>query len=99
MLFNFINFYFYFFLIFILFFFKVIREEIKRSDILDINSIKEELDNKDALSNNALNTTFITNINDYFGKNFSFIRRKHSFIKKRSSKESSSRSLYSCLTK
>ena len=90
---------FIFLLIFILFFFKVIREEIKRPDILDINSIKEELDNKDALSNDVLNTTFITNINDYFGKNFSFIRRKHSFIKRRSSKEGSSRSLYSCLTK
>ena len=89
---------FIFLIIFILFFFKEIREGITKPDFLDINLIKEEIDNRSVLSNEPLNTTFITNINDFFGKNFSFIRRRHSFIKKRPSKERSSRSLYSYLT-
>ena len=89
---------FIFLIIFILFFFKEIREGITKPDFLDINLIKEEMDNKSILSSEPLNTTFITNINDFFGKNFSFIRRRHSFIKKRPSKERSSRSLYSYLT-
>ena len=89
---------FIFLIIFILFFFKEIREGITKPDFLDINLIKEEIDNRSVLSSEPLNTTFITNINDFFGKNFSFIRRRHSFIKKRPSKERSSRSLYSYLT-
>ena len=89
---------FIFLIIFILLFFKEIREGITKPDFLDINLIKEEMDNRSVLSSEPLNTTFITNINDFFGKNFSFIRRRHSFIKKRPSKERSSRSLYSYLT-
>ena len=89
---------FIFLIIFILFFFKEIREGITKPDFLDINLIKAEIDNRSVLSSEPLNTTFITNINDFFGKNFSFIRRRHSFIKKRPSKEGSSRSLYSYLT-
>ena len=47
---------------------------------------------------NSIIQIFITNINDYFGKNFSFVRRRHSFIKKRPSGNSSSRSLITSLT-
>ena len=70
----------------------------KRPALKDINLIREELDNRSILSNDEFNTTFITNINDYFGKNFSFVRRRHSFIKKRPSGNSSSRSLITSLT-
>ena len=87
-----------FLVIFILFFFKEIRDEMKRPALKDINLIREELDNRSILSNDEFNTTFITNINDYFGKNFSFVRRRHSFIKKRPSGNSSSRSLITSLT-
>ena len=87
-----------FLVIFILFFFKEIRDEMKRPAFKDINLIREELDNRSILSNDEFNTTFITNINDYFGKNFSFVRRRHSFIKKRPSGNSSSRSLITSLT-
>ena len=87
-----------FLVIFILFFFKEIRDEMKRPALKDINLIREELDNRSILSNDELNTTFVTNINDYFGKNFSFVRRRHSFIKKRPSGNSSSRSLITSLT-
>ena len=87
-----------FLVIFILFFFKEIRDEMKRPALKDINLIREELDNRSILSNDEFNTTFVTNINDYFGKNFSFVRRRHSFIKKRPSGNSSSRSLITSLT-
>ena len=87
-----------FLVIFILFFFKEIRDEMKRPALKDINLIREELDNRSILSNDEFNTTFITNINDYFGKNFSFVRRRHSFIKKRPSGNSSSCSLITSLT-
>ena len=87
-----------FLVIFILFFFKEIRDEMKRPALKDINLIREELDNRSILSNDEFNTTFVTNINDYFGKNFSFVRRKHSFIKKRPSRSSSTRSLITSLT-
>ena len=87
-----------FLVIFILFFFKEIRDEMKRPALKDINLIREELDNRSILSNDEFNTTFVTNINDYLGKNFSFVRRRHSFIKKRPSGNSSSRSLITSLT-
>ena len=87
-----------FLVIFILFFFKEIRDQMKRPALKDINLIREELDNRSILSNDEFNTTFVTNINDYFGKNFSFVRRRHSFIKKRPSGNSSSRSLITSLT-
>ena len=88
----------FFWIIFTLFFFKEIKNEMKKPTEHDIQLIKEELDNKSILSHDALNTTFVTNINDYFGKNFSFVRRRHSFIKKRPSRNPSSRSLISSLT-
>ena len=87
-----------FLVIFILFFFKEIRDEMKRPALKDINLIREELDNRSILSNDEFNTSFVTHINDYLGKNFSFVRRRHSFIKKRPSGNSSSRSLITSLT-
>ena len=87
-----------FWIIFILFFLKDIIHEIKLSKESDFQSIKEEIDKRSVLSHDELNTTFVSNINDYFGKNFSFIKRKRSFIKKRREEYGSSRSLISSLT-
>ena len=89
---------FIFLIIFITFFFKDIREELKKPGEKETNLIKDEMDNKSIMSHDELNNTFVTNINQYFGRNFSFVRRKQSFIKKRPSRNPSSRSLISSLT-
>ena len=64
----------------------------------DLEQIKEEFDKMINLENDNLNNTFVTNINDLFGNHFAFIRRKHSFIKKRHSGNKLNRSLLSSLT-
>ena len=91
-----------FLVIFFLFFFKEIKSELLRKDknkLNDINLIKIEMENGSILSRDELNTTFvITNINDFFGKNFSFVRRRLSFVIKRPSRNASSRSLITSLT-
>ena len=91
---------FIFLMLFIIVFLKEIKIGFKQSQEYDIKLIKEQMDidDKSILSHDDLNTTFVTNINDYFGGNFSFIRRKHSFIRKRPSRTKSSRSLISSLT-
>ena len=93
---------FIFLVIFILYFFKEIKEGINQAEIEsehDFYFIKNEINNKDDFPHDELNTTFVvTNINDYFGKNFSFVKRRHSFIKKRPSGNKSSHSLFSSLT-
>ena len=88
----------FFFVLFLLYFFKDIINEIKQPKEYDFQSIKVEIDNQSVLSHDQFNTTFVTNINDYFGKNFSFIKRKHSFIKKKPIDSGSSRSLITSLT-
>ena len=87
-------------MLFIIVFLKEIKIGFKQSQEYDIKLIKEQMDidDKSILSHDDLNTTFVTNINDYFGGNFSFIRRKHSFVRKRPSRTKSSRSLISSLT-
>ena len=52
-----------------------IINEIKQPKEYDFQSIKVEIDNQSVLSHDQFNTTFVTNINDYFGNNFSFIKR------------------------
>ena len=88
----------FFFALFLLYFFKDIINEIKQPKEYDFQSIKVEIDNQSVLSHDQFNTTFVSNINDYFGKNFSFIKRKHSFIKKKPIDSGSSRSLITSLT-
>ena len=89
-----------FFIIFFLFFFKDIKDGFNKSK--ESNNI--DLINKDAdiqnyfIEDNINNTSFITNINDYFGKSFSFIKRKHSFVKRRSFGNKSNNSLFTTLT-
>jgi MFS family permease len=89
---------FIFLIVFFLFFFKDIINEFRKPKEYDFNSIKEEIGNKNIKSHDELNTTFVTNINQYFGKNFSFIKRKKSFVKKRPIGDGSSRSLITSLT-
>ena len=89
---------FIFWIVFLLFFFKDIINEIKQPKECYFQTIKEEIDNRSVVSHNEFNTTFVSNINDYFGRNFSFIKRKHSFIKKRPIDNGSSHSLVTSLT-
>ena len=71
------------------------EEKVKESDL---DQIKEEFNNISGFSNDHLNTTFVTNINDIFGNNFALIRRKQSFFKKRNSGNRLNRSLLTNLT-
>ena len=89
---------FVFLIVFFLFFFKDIINEFRRPKEYDFHSIKEEIDNKSIKSHDEFNTTFVTNINQCFGRNFSFIKRKQSFVKKRPIGDGSSRSLITSLT-
>ena len=89
---------FVFLIVFFLFFFKDIINEFRRPKEYDFNSIREEIDNKSIKSHGEFNTTFVTNINQCFGRNFSFIKRKQSFVKKRPIGDGSSRSLITSLT-
>ena len=80
-------------------FYKEIKKEFNNQQPeYDLEQIKEEFDKISILENDNLNKSFVTNINDLFGNHFAFIRRKHSFIKKRHSGNKLNRSLLSSLT-
>ena len=94
------SFIFFYLFIFILTFFKEIKNEFNNPDLeYNLGQIKEEFNNNNSILNiDNLNNTFVTNINDLFGSNFAFIRRKHSFIRKRNSGSKLNKSLLSSLT-
>ena len=87
--------------IFIFTFYKEIKTEFNNKENeteYDIGQIKEDFNNNSFSTNDNLNKTFVTNINDLFGNHFAFIRRKHSFLKTRHSGSKLNRSLLSSLT-